>query len=79
MAIKIVIYISIKLPGGTISFEQEREKWADWPSLLARPILPVSPFPFENLLRHPVFSHWHPISWFFDAGEHLLTCWLQRR
>ena len=32
-----------------ISFEQEREKWAE-----VQPILPVSPFPVQRLFRDPV-------------------------
>ena len=40
--------------GDPISFEQEREKWTDWQHRLARPILPVSPFPVQILLGHPV-------------------------
>ena len=39
------------LPGDAISFEQEREKWADWPHRL-----PVSPLPAKSLLGHPVLQ-----------------------
>ena len=31
--------------GDGISFEQEGEKWADWPNRLVQPILPSFPFP----------------------------------
>ena len=40
--------------GDVISFEQEIEKLADWPNRLVQPTLPVSPFPVQSLLGHPV-------------------------
>ena len=42
------------LPGDAITFEQERDKWSDWPLRLVQPTLPVPPFPVQSLLGHSV-------------------------
>ena len=45
-----------EVPGGAISFEQEMEKWAEWASRVCVANKPISPFPVQTLLRHPLDS-----------------------
>ena len=42
------------LPGDAISFEQELETRAEWAAYTCFANQPISPFPFQSLLLHPV-------------------------
>ena len=57
-----------EVPGDAISFEQEMEKRAEWASQVCVANKPISPFPVQTLLRHPVHS-------VVGAGSHtVLAC-----